>query len=137
MALLGVPYCSMHYWRLLNRGELGPAESVRSKVGSRSYDGAGYVTIYMPDNLGSNRKGRIYEHRYVMEQMLGRPLERFENVHHINGIRDDNRPENLELWVKSQPAGQRASDLAEWVVTHYPELVAAAQAQQAQLRIIT
>lgn len=58
-----------------------------------------------------------------MEQMLGRPLRDFENVHHRNGIRTDNRPENLELWVKAQPAGQRVTDLVEWVIQFYPELV--------------
>lgn len=53
----------------------------------------------------------VHEHSYVMEQMLGRPLKRGESVHHKNGLRADNRPDNLELWVSSQPFGQRASDL--------------------------
>jgi hypothetical protein len=41
-------------------------------------------------------------------------LEPGENVHHVNGVTTDNRPENLELWVTSQPSGQRPSDLVEW-----------------------
>jgi hypothetical protein len=49
-------------------------------------------------------------HRYVMQQKLGRPVLKTEEVHHINGKRDDNRPENLELWKRSHPAGVRSSD---------------------------
>jgi hypothetical protein len=57
-----------------------------------------------------------------MEEIIGRPLERYEEVHHRNSIRDDNRPENLELWVKRQPGGARAKDLiayAHWVLETY------------------
>lgn len=46
-----------------------------------------------------------------MSEKIGRSLMSGENVHHINGCRHDNSPDNLELWVTMQPAGQRPSDL--------------------------
>lgn len=67
------------------------------------------------------RKVRRAAHRLVMERTIGRPLYPFENVHHRNGRRGDNRPENLELWVKPQPAGQRVEDLIHFAVEYYPE----------------
>lgn len=60
------------------------------------------------------RQQREFQHRRVMADQLGRELLPNENVHHINGVRHDNRPENLELWVKTQPPGQRPEDLVAW-----------------------
>lgn len=78
-----------------------------SDTGHASVNSDGYVTI----RVG----GRICrEHTLVMEAVVGRKLLLGENVHHINGIRDDNRPENLELWNTSQPKGQRVSDKIAW-----------------------
>lgn len=128
-------FCSLHYNRLRTTGDVGPAGLTQLAPGTRTRyvdPRSGYVYTYV---VGEG-KGKL-EHRVVMEQMLGRPLDSGENVHHINGLRGDNRPENLELWIKSpQPAGQRADDLVAFVCTNYPEAVDAFRAGRSQLRLI-
>lgn len=88
----------------------------------------GYIWRYVGRNdpLASSHTGYAYQHRVVMAEVIGRPLHGNESVHHKNGDRTDNRPENLELWVKSQPAGQRVSDLVAWarqILSDYEKLM--------------
>ena len=71
---------------------------------------SGYVVMHYPEHPNSHKNGSLFEHTYVMSEHLGRPLKPNENVHHINGVRDDNRIENLELWCSSQPSGQRVNE---------------------------
>lgn len=82
--------------------------------GGRVRGGNGYVYVLLPPDdpfrSMATKQGRVMEHRLVMAKAKGRPLARWEQVHHLNGVRDDNRIENLELWKKSQPAGIRQAD---------------------------
>jgi hypothetical protein len=100
-------YCSGHYAQLQEGRPLTPLYQRKGW-----YTSNGYVYIWEPDHPNADKRGYVAEHTKVMAEMLGRPLRPSEEVHHRNKRRDDNRPENLELWARgSQPPGARVSDL--------------------------
>jgi hypothetical protein len=74
--------------------------------GGRVIDKNGYVWLRLPDHPNANASGLVAEHRLVMAESLGRPLWPWENVHHRNGIRADNRLENLQLVLTGKHQGK-------------------------------
>lgn len=95
------PYCRDH-WGFRSSMSKPKATATRTVVK------AGYAYLRCHTNGNRHWDG---EHRVVMEETLERRLRAGESVHHKNGDRLDNRPENLELWVAPIRYGQRAGDL--------------------------
>lgn len=84
--------------------------------GGRTRHVRGYIAVRVAAHprVGDSSHGYVFEHILVMEELLGRYLLPDESVHHRNGVRSDNRPENLELWVRPHPPGIRADDALAW-----------------------
>lgn len=115
--------CTKHYTRWHRHGD--PDANMRgvgqrAQIGAKRSMGNGYIRIKVAE------KDWRSEHRWVMQQQLGRPLRDGENVHHRNGDKADNRPENLEVWVSGQPSGQRPEDIVAFWVSRYPDIAIAA-----------
>ncbi len=91
-----------------------PGSRHRDWKGGRNITKDGYVLVYRPDHPNARNNGYILEHRLVMAEEIGRPLTDEEVVHHINGIRDDNRLENLQLFESN------AEHLAETLAGQIP-----------------
>lgn len=116
--------CQMHYMRFLKHGH--PGEAAPKAVGGAWVDAKGYRNLHRPDHPNATQHGAIKEHVLVMSTHLGRPLRNGETVHHRNGIRGDNRVENLELWSANHSSGQRVTDLvafARQVLADYADEV--------------
>jgi len=102
-------------WYRKKKGlDLNPNILLQRKKGTGSITSSGYKYICVKGHPNSDKIGKILEHKYVMSQHLGRPLRKGETVHHKNGIRDDNRIENLELWNNNHGNGQRVEDKLKW-----------------------
>ena len=112
------PNMAFGYIQKDRKGRLGPryrricrehnhdlAKRSARRSGDRWVNAHGYIYVRLPDGTSTT------EHRVVMSQMLGRPLTKSESVHHKDGDRANNNPENLELWVGPMRYGVRASDL--------------------------
>ena len=110
--------CRGHYRQRRDGLPLTPI-AARREPGTGSINRLGYKEITVAPNV------RKLEHRVVMERLLGRVLKPTEHVHHRNGDRLDNRPENLELWTVGQPNGQRVRDVLNWLARDYPALFVA------------
>lgn len=106
---VGRGFCNTHLNRYWRHGDPQADKPVQQKVNQGFTYSDGYRLVKDPAT-GKRRP----EHCLIMESALGRSLQKHEEVHHKNGVRDDNRLQNLELWTTSQPAGSRVCDKVQW-----------------------
>lgn len=101
----GVPVNDVRNW-IRGRRPVRPGTHRKCKYPGKTITGEGYVKLWKPDHPNSQSKGYIMEHVFVMSEALGRPLERHESVHHIDGDRENNDLSNLQLRLGYHGKGQ-------------------------------
>lgn len=110
-------YCAKHHSMFKKHGDATFQSEQTKKRHGEIFDDQGYVLVWAPGHPNAKRgtaNKRVPKHRLVMCEYLGRSLLPGENVHHKNGDKCNNGIDNLELWVTTQPKGQRPQDLLEW-----------------------
>jgi hypothetical protein len=104
-ARLGMTYASLQWYlrrfKIPRRGRVESMNVVFNGHGPNWKGGRinmrGYIMLKMPKHPNADRRGYVYEHRFVMAEKIGRPLGNDEIVHHVNGVTTDNRIANLEV----------------------------------------
>jgi hypothetical protein len=113
--------CSRRHWavpiRKKDSRSIEDCKEPPTKIQTKN----GYTSYYMPQHPNAAMTGYVSVHVYEMAKKLQRPLMKGETVHHINGIKNDNRIENLELWRSSHPPGQRVEDKINWAIEFLKE----------------
>lgn len=126
--------CNAHRFRKRKHGDVQSHVPIK-KVSGQGFVNHGYFRVPVPEDLRwlTNGARSALQHRLVMAQLLGRPLAADESVHHRSGDRLDNRPENLELWSRWQPRGQRVCDKIDYALEILERYLPSALAPHAEL----
>jgi hypothetical protein len=114
-------FCRLHYERFYRSKEFKLFQPKTKQTrrepgqpGTYSKTSKGYVRVYLPEHPNAMSDGQILEHILIMSEHLGRPLTDDEQVHHKNGVKDDNRIENLVLKIKAHGPGIEIADALQW-----------------------
>jgi len=100
--------------RIKNRSNLSKGSNHPMWKGGKEIKNNGYIHIYCPEHPKSH-KGKVAEHRLIMEKSLGRYLKENEHVHHLNHNKQDNRLENLQIMAQSKHTSLHMTGRPSWI----------------------